>query len=67
MIWRKREIGLFTHLIFDKQLSSIIKLTNNGTNATDQFIEDLTQQTISTADTIAQCYASKVNDEKKKI
>jgi hypothetical protein len=48
-------------------LSSTINLTNNGTNPTDQFIENLTQQTISTAEKIAQHYVEKVNNEKKKI
>jgi hypothetical protein len=31
------------------------------------FIEDLTKQTISTAEAIAQGYMQKVNDEKRKI
>ena len=54
---------ILTHLIFDKQLSS----TNNQTNSIDQFIEDITKETISTAETIAEHYVQKVNDEKTKI
>jgi len=58
---------ILTHLIFDKQLSLTNNLTTNQTISIDQFIEDLTQQTISTAQAIAQRYQEKVNDEKQKI
>ena len=54
---------IFTHLIFDKQLSS----TNNQTNSIDQFIEDITNEIISTDETMAEHYVQKVNDEKRKI
>ncbi|CAF1259282.1 unnamed protein product [Rotaria sordida] len=48
---------IFTHLIFDKQLSSTtIHSTNNQTNSIDQFIKHIIKQTISTAETIAEHY-----------
>ncbi|CAF4199114.1 unnamed protein product [Adineta steineri] len=56
--------NIFTHLIFDKQLSSA---TNHQTNSIDQFIEDIIMKTISTAETIAENYAEKVNNEKQKV
>jgi hypothetical protein len=59
---------IFTHLIFDKQFSSTtIHSTNNQTNSTDQFIEDITKHTICTAETIAEYYVQKVNNEKTKL
>ncbi len=41
--------------------------SHKGTNEIHQFIEYFTQQTTSSAEKIAQCYADKVNDAKKKI
>ncbi|CAF1427977.1 unnamed protein product [Adineta steineri] len=55
---------IFTHLIFDKQLSSA---TNHQTNSIDQFIEDIIMKTISTAETIVENYVQKVNNEKQKV
>ncbi|CAF1336678.1 unnamed protein product [Adineta steineri] len=55
---------IFTHLVFDKQLSSA---TNHQTNSIDQFIEDIIMKTISTAETIAENYVEKVNNEKQKL
>ncbi len=55
---------IFTHLIFDKQLSSTAILS---TNSVDQFIEDITKQTIFAVETITEYYIQKVKDEKTKI
>jgi len=55
---------IITHLIFDKQLSSTTVLS---TNSVDQFIEDITKQTISAVETITEHYIQKVKDEKTKI
>jgi hypothetical protein len=58
---------IITHLIFDKQLSSTPTSINDETCSTKTFIETITQQTISTAEAIAQQYQQKVNDQKQKI
>ncbi|CAF1459883.1 unnamed protein product [Adineta steineri] len=55
---------IFTHLIFDKQLSST---ATHQTNSIDQFIEDIIMKTISTAETIGENYVQKVNNEKQKL
>ncbi|CAF4280786.1 unnamed protein product, partial [Adineta steineri] len=52
------------HLIFDKELSSA---TNHQTNSIDQFIEDIIMKTIYTAETIAENYVQKVNNERQKV
>ncbi len=57
---------IFTHLIFDQQFSTTIHSTNNQTKSIDQFIEDLTKETISSAETIVQHYIHKINTQKQK-
>lgn len=55
--------------MFDQQLSvSTINSTNSTvTSITDKFIQLVAQQTISSAEIIAQEYLQKVIDEKQKI
>jgi hypothetical protein len=50
---------IVANLLFDQQFSSTISI--------DKFINDITQQAISNAQTIAQGYLQKANDEKQKI
>jgi putative ribosome biogenesis GTPase RsgA len=52
--------------MFDQQFS-VSTMNNETTSIIDQFIKVIAQQTISSAETIAQQYLQKVIDEKQKI
>ncbi len=59
---------VITHIIFDKQFSSTTATSViDETCSTEKFIDTIAQQTISTAEAIAQQYVQTVNDQKQKI
>jgi hypothetical protein len=58
---------IFTYLILNKQLSSTTNSAEHETTSNAKFVQDSIQQTISTAEEIAQSYQQKSNHEKQKI
>jgi hypothetical protein len=58
---------IFTHLILNKQLSSTTNSVEQETTSNAKFVQDSIQQTISTAEEMAQSYQQKSNQEKQKI
>jgi DNA-binding transcriptional regulator YbjK len=58
---------IFTNLILNKQLSSTTNSVEQETTSNAKFVQDSIQQTISTAEEMAQSYQQKSNQEKQKI
>ena len=58
---------IITHLIYDKHLLSTSTCINDETGSIETFIETITQQTISTAEAIAEQYVQEANHRKQTI